>query len=399
MTTHAVKAGSVTLEIRPWTNAKGQKWHRAEYYGADGKRRHVTGSTLKVARAKALAKAQELAKGVVDFSALSPHQIRAIRRLLDADPQLALVDDFLLWKSKMLPDKPTGEAVAEFLKAKEKNAGRSTQNVLTLRKYLNPLSALFGSSPLSSITLPDLEAFVASNPNHSNRTRRNCRGAVVTFFRWCRVREFLPDAPTVAEKLERPIVADTVPETYTPDQLAILVDNVKPDYKPWLVTAALAGVRTDEIAPVSGSRKSPLDWSDFHWDRNLLIVRPETAKMKRRRVIPITPKLREILFPLRKSSGPILDAIPPTKLGRGKDAVAETVRLGKLIGGWKPNALRHSFISYRAAQVGLGKTAMEAGNSEAEAKRSYNNAKGGDEANRWFQVLKSSPELRVVATG
>jgi hypothetical protein len=59
-------------------------------------------------------------------------------------------------------------------------------------------------------------------------------------------------------------------------------------------------------------------------------------------------------------------------------------RLGKVIGGWQRNALRHSFISYRAAQVGLGKAALEAGNSETEARRSYNDSKTEAEAGEWF---------------
>ena len=57
------------------------------------------------------------------------------------------------------------------------------------------------------------------------------------------------------------------------------------------------------------------------------------------------------------------------------------------MGGWRRNALRHSFISYRAAQTGLSQTAMEAGNSESEARRSYNDAKGKDEADAWFAVV------------
>ena len=44
--------------------------------------------------------------------------------------------------------------------------------------------------------------------------------------------------------------------------------------------------------------------------------------------------------------------------------------LGAAVGGWRRNALRHSFISYRAVQIGLSRTALEAGNSEGEDKRS-----------------------------
>ena len=67
--------------------------------------------------------------------------------------------------------------------------------------------------------------------------------------------------------------------------------------------------------------------------------------------------------------------------------MSETTRLGNLIGGWKRNALRHSFLSYRSALVGISQTAMEAGNSESEARRSYVDAQGKDMAEAWFAVM------------
>lgn len=395
---HTVRVGSVALVLKPWTHpATGRDCWRAAYYGRDGKRRHITRSSLPEAKEAAFSVAKELASGAVDFAALSDSQLRGIRRILDADPELTGVDRYLAWLAKDRPNKPTNEAVAEFLAAKDANAGRSTQNHRTLRKHLQPLADAFGAKSLADITLAEIESHLATNPRNGNRTRRNIRSSIVTFFRWAREREFLPEGKTVIERTAVPIIADTIPCTYTPAELAILLSNVRLEYLPWLATAAFAGVRTDEISPVAGSRKSPLDWSDFHWDRDLIIIRPETAKTKRRRVVPILPALRSWLLPLRKEIGPILTVRAPTKAGRGKGAIAETARLGALIGGWRPNALRHSFISYRAALIGLGQTAMEAGNSEAEARRSYNDAKGADEANEWFGVLKCSQNSESAA--
>jgi hypothetical protein len=119
----------------------------------------------------------------------------------------------------------------------------------------------------------------------------------------------------------------------------------------------------------------------------LVIVRPETSKTGRRRVIPILPALDAWLRPIAKESGRMAPRIPPSA-GEGR-AMAETTRLGKLIGGWKRNALRHSWITYRAALVGISQTAMEAGNSESEARRSYVDAAGPDQAEAWFSVFPS----------
>ncbi|NQX00097.1 hypothetical protein HQ447_05510 [bacterium] len=389
MASHTVKFQSVSLTVAPWRHPSGRDYWRAVYHDTTGARHAITRSTLPKAKAAALAKAVELSRGSVDLSTLSAHQLRTLRRLLDADPTLAMVDDFLNWKAKSHPEKPAAEAVAEFLAAKKSNEGLSTQNGVTLKKHLKPFVAAFGQTPLASITLAQMELHLTANPNHGNETRRRVRASLVTFFRWCRVREFLPDSKTAAEKCEIPIVGDSIPETYDPAQLRLLLHAVRPDFLPWLATAVFAGVRTDEISPIPGSKKSPLAWSDFQWDRGIIIVRPETAKTKRRRVVPILPALRAWLYPIKKERGPIHAACAPTKRGKGKDAQAETARLGALIGGWKPNAIRHSFISYRAATpgVGLAQTAMEAGNSEAEARASYNDAKGPDEAAEWFAVM------------
>jgi len=199
------------------------------------------------------------------------------------------------------------------------------------------------------------------------------------------MRGYLPDARTVAEKAEIPMVEDTVPETYSPEELKILLANVRPEFSAWLAVAAWAGMRTDEICPITGSRKSPLDWSDIDFERDQITVRPATAKMKRRRVIPMTAALKSHLLPLKHESGPMHATFAPTK-SDGKKLVAETVRLGAFVGGWKDNALRASFISYRCALKGMGVTAMEAGNSEDEIKKSYLDAKSPAEAEAWFSI-------------
>jgi citrate lyase beta subunit len=70
--------------------------------------------------------------------------------------------------------------------------------------------------------------------------------------------------------------------------------------------------------------------------------------------------------------GPHLPPHTPAKGGKE----AETTRLGKLLGGWRRNALRHSFLSYRAAQVGIAQAAREAGKPILDGV--YNDIKNAD---------------------
>lgn len=374
------------MDIKPWTHPSGRPYFRATYYDSAGNRRHITRATEKQLRIDAYKKAQELATNTIDLTKLAAPQMRQIQKLLEADPSLSLVDEFLVWKGKKRPRFHVAAAVDEFLRLKEANQGASTQNLRTLRKHLTPFSAEFGTQILADITVSHIEGFLSSNTKNGNRTRKNIRASLVTFFRWCVSREYLPEGKTVSEKVARPITSYKIPETFTPEEIKTMLAAVRPEYLAWLVLGAFAGFRTDEICPIAGSRKSPLDWSDFQWGRDLIIVRPETAKTKHRRVVPILPVVRAFLFSIKKDSGPVHASPAPTKRVKGSPLPSETMRLGALVGGWRQNALRHSFISYRAADVGIGQTAMEAGNSESEVKRSYNDAKGKDEAKRWFDV-------------
>ena len=369
-----VRYRTVSITVFPWVNRRGDTYWRFR----NGKK-HVTRSTLDAAKYEAKRIAEETFLGGAKLGSLNDAQIRAIRRMLEVDPQLSRVDDFLAWHRRAVPKKETLEAVAEFLEAKRANAGLSNRNVETLTRHVKRLpSGNLGD--FTPATLPTLTGCA--------RTRRNTINGWVTFFRWAQRQGYLQEgAKTAPELLEKPQVERKIPSTWTRKELDKLIAGVSKEYLPWLVLGAWAGTRTEEVCKSRNSRKSALRWEDFHWEREILIVRPEVSKTGHRRVVPIQPVLRAALWPLRKPSGLVCPGVPPHTPPKG-GVPAHTTTLGKLVGGWKRNALRHSFISYRAATkgVGLAQTATEAGNSESEARRSYNDAKSEQEANEWFAV-------------
>lgn len=367
-----VKYRTVSLTVFPWSPRPGVTYWKFRH----GKK-HIVRATLDKAREEAKRIAEDTYLGGARLGNLNPSQTAAIRRMLDVDPELRMVDEFLLWHARRLPRKPCRDAVEEFLAAKRDNAGRSAHNVETLAKHLAVLPEL----DLCDITPANLPAL-----SGAARTRRNRRSAWITFFRWAAEMGYLPyGEKTAPERLEKPRVTRKIPSTWSPEELAIMLAAVRPAYRAWLVLGAFAGIRTEEICPQHGSKKSPLMWDDFHWDRGIIILRPETSKTGHRRVIPINAAILAWLpdKPATGRVGPMTHPSKPSTHG----ALAETTRLGNLVGGWRRNALRHSFISYRAAQVGLAQTAMEAGNSESEARKSYNDAKSREEADAWFGLL------------
>jgi hypothetical protein len=380
-----VKYKTVTITVYPWKHPSGRSYWR---YKSNGK--HVTRSSLEVAKKEALEYARSIFRGGPDMQALTHEQKRACQRMIEADPTCGLVDEFLVWHAKRAPKKNSREAVEEFLREKERNQGSSPHNVTTLKRHLS----LIPDMTLGDIGPGDLPALKGAP-----RTRKNIRAAWVTFFKWSVERGFLPHGEkTAAEKVGKPIVTRGIPSTWTPDELRILLAACRVQYRPWLALCALGGLRTEEVIPQQASTKPPLTWEDIHFDRDLIIVRPETSKTGQRRVIPLCPALKSWLLPLAGQGviGPHLYPSKPSTHG----TLSETARLGALVGGWRRNALRHSFISFRAAQCGsLGQTALEAGNSESEARRSYNDAKSKKEADAWFGVFSECSPLMPPPSG
>lgn len=376
-----VKVGSVSLPVYPY----GDAW-RFAWKDERGEWRYVTRKDKKTLLELAREKARKIHNGTASTD-FTPDQISLLRRVLELGITHAELDKIEREKGRV--ELPLSTAVDEFLAVKTANKGRSGKNVKSLRSCLNGMRALLGEMVMREVHVSDLDRWLASYGDVSPRRKKNLRSGAVTFFRWARDRGYVADdRKTAACKLERGIVPKKVPATWAPQEMKHLLANCPEPYIPWLVCAGFEGVRHEELIMDSESTKSPLDWSDFHWSRDIIIVRPETAKTGDRRVIPILPVTRAWLYDRRKESGPVCPQASPHRSPDRKSPTL-TKRLGEGVGGWRVNALRHSFISYRAAEAGLAQAAMEAGNSEAEAKRSYNDAKGRDEAALWFALIPS----------
>ena len=64
---------------------------------------------------------------------------------------------------------------------------------------------------------------------------------------------------------------------------------------------------------------------------------------------------------------------------------------------WKKNALRHSFISYRVAQIqNVAQVALEAGNSPQMIFKHYRELVRPKEAEAWFNIV---PEKQKAESG
>lgn len=295
-----VKYKTVTIRVFPCKHPKGDDYHR--FTDRDGKL--VTRSTLAKAKSAALKHAQLTYAGQINLATLTPEQNRAVKRMIEADPSCKLVDEFLLWHTRRSPRKNSKEAIAEFLAIKRDNRGRSSHNLEILTRHLKKLP----DANLADIRVSDLPEIPGAA-----RTKVNVINAWITFFRWCVVREYLPRGEkTAPERLEKPIGAPVDPGDMDSGR------TQPPARRRPAGIPRMARVREPGRHPHRGAlpralqRQEPLDWSDFQWDRDLIIVRPETDKNGHRRVVPILPRLRAILWPLRKPSGRVGPVLLPT---------------------------------------------------------------------------------------
>jgi len=382
-----VKYRTVSITVFPITPKPGLL-----YWKFHVGKKTVVRNTLEKAKAEAQRIAQETFLGSAKLGFLSDSQTRAIRRMLEVDPSLSSVDEFLVWHRRKYPTITVAKARDEFLATKRRNAGASAYNVQRLRQRLEHLP---GDSLIARIMPADLPAL-----DGAPRTRRNHIAAWTTFFRWCRKQGYLPAGEeTAPERLERPQIVRAVPETWTRQELETILANCSPRFLPFFAIAAWAGCRSEEIAPDIASKKDGIRWEDFAWDRMTLIVRADVSKTGQRRLVPICDALAAVLRPLA-GKGRVIDGLPPHR-SPARGEIAETARLGKLLGGWKRNALRHSYVSYRSALIGIAGAAMECGNSEAVSRRNYHDAMSKADAVAWFapiakQGKRRANPLRVV---
>lgn len=383
-----VRAGSIIFTVFPWKHGSGAVHWRWK----DEKGRHHSRKEPEAAKRDAKKMAELVRAGRKDLSKLPEDQLNAIHLMLDAGLNAELANEFLAWRKAKGSPKTLHEVIGEFLAAKENVRGLSTRNVSSLSSDLASLKAFFDpSKKIRDVHIADMDLWMATHREKSAKRRLNLRGSAVTLFRWCKRRRYLPDGVSAAEAIDRPKVQRGVPPTYEPEEAEKLIAACPAEYLPWLLLSGWAGLRYEEMFPPPKSDKRPFDWEDIRWDQDLIVVHPHTAKLGERRLIPLDPGVKALLQPLAKKSGRITPVRPPHKVLKNSGSINSM--LGAHVGGWRPNGLRNSSISYRAAIVGLAKTAMEHGNSESECRKSYNDSKSEVQARAWYAVLENFREL------
>jgi integrase len=264
--------------------------------------------------------------------------------------------------------------VSELLPAfyeSRKAANFSVRYVATLKSQIGKFESMFGSVFLSDITTPQIDEFLRGLKVVAV-TRNGTRKSVATFFSWARKQGHLvDDKNTAAQKTMRFSEVDRAPEIFTPEEMQRLLGACSKDVVPVLAISGFCGIRSAEVVR--------LEWADVLWDQGYIELKARKAKTKARRLVPIQPNLRAWLEPYRGSIGLIFE---------GNQNYSYRM-LAKASGvKWKKNALRHSYASYRLAQIqDAAKVALEMGNSPQILFKHYRELVTPDMAERWFGIF------------
>lgn len=263
------------------------------------------------------------------------------------------------------------DAIARFCEAK-KAAQVSEVYLRVTRCYLKRVEKFFGPMLLTDITTQDIERFLRETSG-GPVTKNGIRRTIVTLFTWSRSQGYLQeDRKTAPEKAGSFQVGDEAPAIWTPDEMRKLLMAAPSNILPLLAIGGFAGIRSAEI--------QRLEWQDIIWDRDFIEIKGRKAKTKSRRLVPLRENLKAWLAPFRKEEGYVCNlAHHSVKL----NYVGEKAGIG-----WRQNALRHSYASYRLAEIhDAARVALELGNSPEKLFKHYRELVAPEAAKEWFAIF------------
>lgn len=398
---YMVKRGSVVVKIYRTPSHRCDSFTLSYYQ--DGVRKRPTFADFELAKAEAAVVATRLSSRDADVLTLTSADRAAYLRarqllepfgvaietaaahFVDATKQLGdvpfsqAIGFYLKRHPTKLEPKAVKDVVAEFLAVKKAD-GLSERYLQCLRYCLGKFEDAFNCN-LSSVSGPDIDKWLRGL-GLSPRTRNNLRNSAQTLFSFAKARRYLPkdhdeiDAVSVVKERTGAI------EVFTPSELVEILKSAGDRLIPFFTLTAFAGVRHAEI--------QRLDWKDVRFDDGIIEIHASKAKTASRRTVPILDNLRQWLLPRRQASGPvcsyrnvafeIAQVVQRINRQRKERKVSEQF-------GWKHNALRHSFISYRVAQIqNVAQVALEAGTSPQMIFRHYRELVRPADAKTWFSL-------------
>ncbi|MGE3309082.1 MAG: tyrosine recombinase XerC [Limisphaerales bacterium] len=210
------------------------------------------------------------------------------------------------------------------------------------------------------------------------RNYNNNFAAVRTLVRYCIGRRWLTKDCDLLDGIGKRKAEASGISIWTPDEMIALLSNCPSRAISAMAICAFSGLRNAEVLR--------LDWREIRRVEGFVEVPAIKAKTASRRLAPCPPNLAAWLNPHAKAEGLVWPANEAT-LHEDFRRAATAAGLG-----WRDNALRHSFISYRVAEIqDVARVALEAGNSPAMIFGNYREVVRPADAKRWFAIAPEPP--------
>jgi integrase len=399
----AFKAGSIVIKVYRDRKPSGDYFRLTYYLG--GKRHRLNFNSLEAARREAAAKAAQLARGDVDAVQLNGRDRLTYGRALDAVRPTGVALDtaaneyaqavkllaghslveaagfYMRHHANGVAPRMVADAVEDFRRAKGA-AGRSFVYLKDVRYRLGGFAKAFNVE-VRELVAQDVADYLEGLKLHP-RSFNNHHSMLRTFFRFCQARGWLSAHVNLLSSVERRSASGSEIEIFAPAELRVLLAAAPPHVATCLAIQAFAGVRTTELLR--------LTWHDLERRSGHIEITAKRAKTAARRLIPILPNLAAWLRVVPHGGTERLWAQSSDRYFE-----AQTLAASKAGFAWKANALRHSFISYRLAQIkDIGAVALEAGNSAQMIFAHYRELCTEAEASDWFGILPPESAGNII---
>ena len=304
------------------------------------------------------------------------HYAQAVK-IFGSDKVVEAAQDYIRRNPAERPPR-TVRQVADELIALKINRKASARYIEDLKGRLKTLAEKF-SVNVDTVTTADIQQWL-DGMDAAPRTIRNCRNTASGLFKFAEARGYIGkgDNPVTGTEQIKTKNAEAI-EIYAPDEIVRLLAAAPDTFKPVMAIQAFAGLRSAEVIR--------LNWQDVKLERGHIEIKAINAKTASRRLVPITANLAAWLKTHVKKTGKLFPASRAYfhELQREISKRTKTNKLEAV--PWKHNALRHSFISYRVAEVqNVAQVALEAGNSPGMIFAHYSEVVTADDAKKWFSI-------------
>ena len=417
-----VKSGSSRVKIYRDARPDKSTYYRVTYY-LGGKRRVQIFADLDAARREASVQAAQISRGDVDAMQLTgkdrliygraleavrnygiPLDAAAIeydeaRKVLKNHSLMEAARFYMRHNAAGITGKSVAEAFEEF-KLKKTQAGR---NAHYLRVDIGSRCGAFAKAfnmEVRQLSARDVAEYLCGLDGKLGQTVNKHAAALRTFFKFCQSRQWLSKDIDLLEQFESRNEELGEIEVFTPKELRRLLAAANPEYAVCLAIQAFAGVRSEEL--------QRLTWEDLEKRPGYIEVAASKAKTAARRITPISknlaawiaaaPRAGKLIWPHKQQSFYEQQEATVAAAQEAENKRNEKTPHQAAVIKWKHNALRHSFISYRVAEVqSMNQVALETGTSVKKIIEHYRELATPAEATEWFSIMPVKGKKRILS--